>query len=409
MKVLVVEDSQMVSRVLQRLFQTSDIPLETIFCSTLKDAQSVIDHQDDIFVALVDLNLPDAPDGEVVELMLAQSLPTIVLTSSYNDQRREALLKLGVVDYIVKESRFSYEYTIQLIQRLIKNQHIKILVTDDSSSYRQLIRKHLERHLYQVCEAEHGRNAIEMLQQEPDIRLLLTDYEMPVMDGIELIQCIRKEYETSDLKIIGLSAADNPALSSKFIKSGANDFLKKPFNYEELHCRVMHNLQEMELVEQIKEAANRDYLTGLHNRRYLFDQASGVMSSSASTCLAMMDLDLFKSINDTYGHNAGDAVLIQIADLMKRSFQRFLLARIGGEEFCILLPGLNLEQSALLMQHFCQLVHDTTFEFEQQELPVTVSIGLAQKQSDNLTKLMNCADEMLYKAKESGRNRVVYE
>ncbi|WP_415906244.1 diguanylate cyclase [Neptuniibacter sp. QD72_48] len=410
MKVLVVEDSQLVSRVLQRLFQTADIPLEIIFCESLLQAQEKVDLYEDIFAALVDLNLPDAPHGEIVDFILAQNIPTIVLTGSYDDDKRESLLQQGVVDYIIKESRFSYEYAVQLVHRLLKNQEIKVLLVEDSSSYRLMVRKQLEKHLYQVIEARDGQEGLAKLQQDPEIKLILTDYEMPNMNGIELVQNIRRDYETSELKIIGLSAADSPALSAKFIKSGANDFLTKPFNYEELHCRVMHNIEQMELIAQIKDAANRDFLTGLHNRRYLFEQSEKLLAQSNNkTCLAMMDLDFFKRINDNYGHDAGDAVLTQLATLLDRSFNRFLHARIGGEEFCILLNGLNLDQAEILMQHFCTLVHDTEFVFGDQVLPVTVSIGLIEQDDDNFDQMISRADEMLYKAKENGRNTVMCE
>ncbi|WP_415897067.1 diguanylate cyclase [Neptuniibacter sp. QD57_21] len=410
MKVLVVEDSQLVSRVLQRLFQTADLPLEIIFCESLLQAQEKVDLYEDIFAALVDLNLPDAPHGEIVDFILAQNIPTIVLTGSYDDDKRESLLQQGVVDYIIKESRFSYEYAVQLVHRLLKNQEIKVLLVEDSSSYRLMVRKQLEKHLYQVIEARDGQEGLAKLQQDPEIKLILTDYEMPNMNGIELVQNIRRDYETSELKIIGLSAADSPALSAKFIKSGANDFLTKPFNYEELHCRVMHNIEQMELIAQIKDAANRDFLTGLHNRRYLFEQSEKLLAQpNNKTCLAMMDLDFFKRINDNYGHDAGDAVLTQLATLLDRSFNRFLHARIGGEEFCILLNGLNLDQAEILMQHFCTLVHDTKFVFGDQVLPVTVSIGLIEQDDDNFDQMISRADEMLYQAKEAGRNTVKCE
>lgn len=410
MKAIVVEDSQMVSRILKRLFQTSNLPLEPIFCETLLEAQKSIDLYEDIFIALVDLNLPDAPNGEIVDLMLAQEIPTVVLTASYDDNKREALLQQGIVDYIVKESRYSYEFSIQLIDRLLKNQQTKILLAEDSSSYRLLIRRQLEKHLYQVIEAKDGNEALQQLELHPDIKLLLTDYEMPNMDGVQLIQKIRRVYETADLKIIGLSAADNLSLSSKFIKNGANDFLKKPFNYEELHCRVMQNLKELDLVNKIRDAANRDFLTSLHNRRFLFEQAETTLQNDNQlACLAMMDLDLFKHINDNYGHDAGDIVLKQFAQLLNSSFERFLHARIGGEEFSVLLVGLSIEKATLLMERFCAIINETDFIYNGECLPVTVSIGLVEREQDTISSLITRADEMLYKAKEAGRNQVVAE
>ncbi|QEQ95347.1 diguanylate cyclase [Neptunomonas concharum] len=410
MKVLVVEDSQVVLKIVKHLFNRSNLPLQPVFCETMQAAQQVIDQSNDIFVALVDLNLPDAPKGEIVDLTLAQGIPTVVLSATYDDTRREALLTQGVVDYIVKESRFSYEFALQLVGRLLKNQHIKILVAEDSLAYRKLVRRQLERHLYQVIEAEDGVAALAALKANPEIKLLLTDYEMPNMDGVKLVQNIRREYETTDLKIIGLSAADKPALSAQFIKNGANDFLRKPFNYEELHCRVMHNLEQIELIQEVRLAAYSDYLTGLPNRRSLFEEVEKHFHDlKLNACVAIMDLDLFKRINDQYGHDAGDLVLKQFGQMLRQAFSRFSFARIGGEEFCVVLEHLSGSQAEQLMSRFCELVDNTDFIFHEERIPVTVSIGVACRDQDSFTQVMSRADDQLYRAKELGRNQVVIE
>lgn len=412
MKVLVVEDSQVVLKIVRHLFNRANLPLQVVFCETLKEAQHCIDQSTDVFAAVVDLNLPDAPNGEIVDLMLAQNIPTIVLSATYDDERREALLAQGVVDYIVKEGRYSYEFTIRLIKRLIKNRYIKVLVADDSAAYRNFLRRQLECHLYQVLEAGDGLQALAQLQEHPDVRLLLTDYEMPNMDGIRLVQGIRQDQEKMDLRIIGLSAADKPALSAQFIKNGANDFLKKPFNYEELHCRVMHNMEQLELIEQVREAAYSDFLTGLPNRRRLLSQADSRFASQEHLCVAMMDLDHFKRINDTYGHDAGDLVLKVFGQRLQQAFARFDFARMGGEEFCVVLSQLSLDQAEVLMARFCQLIEQTEFVYNSKRIPVTVSIGLAAREGhgeEGFAQLLSRADELLYNAKELGRNQVAIE
>ena len=225
---------------------------------------------DAYFVAVVDLNLPDAANGEVVDYTIKQKIPTIVLTGSYDDDKREAMLSKKIVDYVVKESRFSYEYVMKLIQRLAKNQDIKILVTDDSKMSRNYIRDLLLTHRYNVLTADDGDTALELLDQHPDIKLLITDYNMPRMNGFELVKNIRREISKNDLIIIGLSGESDGKLTAKFIKNGANDFLNKPFSHEEFHCRIMHNIESLEYALKLKYLAFHDYISGLPNKQKFF-------------------------------------------------------------------------------------------------------------------------------------------
>jgi len=411
MKVLVVEDSVLVTKVLKKIISQQDAEIEAVFCTTMAQAQAYLDiNADDFYVALVDLNLPDAPSGEIVDLMLAQGLPTVVLTATFDEKRREALLNKGVVDYVVKESRYSYEFTVQLLSRLYTNRFVKILLAEDSTTYRKLLRTQLARYNYQVIEAVDAEQALEVLRQQPDIRILITDYYMPGMNGVELVKVIRREMDKSNLVIIALSSADSGALSAQFIKNGANDFLRKPFNYEELHCRVMQNLDSINLLNQVRRTAYEDVLTGMNNRRYLFEEGEQLLQrareSRVPVCLAMLDLDHFKKINDSWGHDGGDAVLRAVAGQLRSHLRRFLVARIGGEEFCLLLEGLSLQQAQQLLERLRARIAAEPVEFGDVQIPVTTSAGLTQCRGGTLSELMTTADHLLYQAKSEGRNRI---
>ena len=261
-----------------------------------------------------------------------------------------------------------------------------------------------------VIQAKNGLEAYDIVQKVA-VDIVVSDYHMPKMNGVELVQVIRRELDKSDLVIIGLSSADSGALSAQFIKNGANDFLRKPFNYEELHCRVMQNLDSIDLLNQVRRAANEDVLTGLNNRRFLFEEGEKVLAhareSGLPVSLAMVDLDHFKQINDRYGHDGGDAVLVHVADLFRSYLKRFMLARIGGEEFCLLLEGMTLEQAAQLMERFRQHLADTPVQFEHETITVSMSGGVTGYESGSLSALISEADQLLYQAKEAGRNRIV--
>ncbi|WP_423898062.1 diguanylate cyclase [Candidatus Pelagadaptatus aseana] len=411
-KILVVEDSPIVSKIVRHVLKGNK-SVEAYYAADFAQSRKLYEeHKNELFAALVDLNLPDAPDGEVVDYMLEQKVPTIVLTGSYDDQRREKLLSKGIVDYVIKEGRYSYDYAVNLVGRLSKNQDVKVLVVDDSDTSRNHICELLKRHLYQVVSANNGIEAIKVLLENPDIKLLITDYNMPVMDGFEMVQNIRHKYEKSDLVIIGLSGEGQSNLSAKFIKNGANDFLQKPFCQEEFYCRVTSNVESLELIAQIRDAAHRDHLTGLFNRRYFFEQGEQIYShaQSAATPLSavVLDIDYFKSINDTHGHEAGDLVLKQFAEILDEALGRFLVARTGGEEFFALLPGLDCDKASAYIDKVRSIVASTPMDIgESEPVYVSFSAGVTAHLSTTLDDQLNIADEHLYRAKDAGRNLVI--
>ncbi len=411
-KVLIVDDSPLVLKVIRHVAKQS-LELMPVYASNFSEAQRLyVEHKESLFVALVDLNLPDAPNGEIVDFMLEQGLPTIVLTGSFSEQRRQLLLDKGVVDYVTKEGRYSYSYAIKLINRLYKNQYLKVLVVDDSSTQRRYISALLRQYQYQVIEAKDGAEGVKLFLANPDVKLLITDYNMPKMNGVELVKNLRYKYEKSDLVIIGLSGEGEGSLSAQFIKNGANDFLQKPFCQEEFHCRIMHNVESLELLEKITDAANRDHLTGAYNRRYFFDVGGDLykqaLANNNPLAAAVIDIDSFKRINDSYGHDVGDMVLKRVSALLNEALSRFLVARAGGEEFFILMPGLDNEKACALLGRVRQIISSTpiTVPAIDGDLYVTFSGGVSNRFCNSLDEQINLADEYLYRAKEAGRDLV---
>jgi diguanylate cyclase (GGDEF)-like protein len=411
-RVLVVEDNPIVLKILKHLVkqELNQSTYEVDYVDSMLGAKELIE-ENNYFASIADLNLPDSPDGEVVQYLLDRGIPCIVLTANYSEERREKLLVTGIVDYVVKDSRFSFGYAVKLVHRLALNEKIKILVVEDSRTARKYVCDLLLRHQFQIIEADNGIRALALYEEHPDIRLIITDYHMPEMDGFELVREIRGRSDKSDLAIIGLSSVEKSTLSAKFIKNGANDFLQKPFFPEELHCRVIHNLESIELIQALNDAAHKDYLTGLHNRRYMFDSGEALYERAkrgdSPLALAVMDIDAFKHINDTYGHEAGDAVLMFMGKLLREAFSRFLPVRFGGEEFCILLPGLTQAQAHSLMDQFRARIEEEGIYFEDNYLQVTMSIGVTSQLRNSLDEMVKIADEQLHRAKALGRNLVI--
>ncbi|MBL4899272.1 MAG: diguanylate cyclase, partial [Colwellia sp.] len=243
------------------------------------------------------------------------------------------------------------------------------------------------------------------------IKMVITDLEMPEMDGIELTNEIRKTHTREVLAVIGISGASNGIHSARFIKNGADDFLRKPFCPEEFYCRITQNIESLNNIAQIQYAANTDYLTELFNRRAFFFNAEQRIAEyirrNIHYCLAVLDIDFFKKVNDNYGHDAGDQVLKALALYMRKHFSGGLIARLGGEEFVILLHGLDTDQLHGKLEGFRCDISESTLPADDAEISITVSLGVVFSSREALSKQMNEADNALYLAKDYGRNQVV--
>lgn len=410
---MIVEDSSIVAKILVHLAK-QELEFEIVLAMTFAEARAKFkQYNGDFFAAIVDLNLPDAPDGEVVDFTLEKKIPTIVLTGSFDEKRRSTLLEKGIVDYVTKEGKYSYLYALRLVNRLQANMSIKVLVVEDSSTMRNLIVSMLKRHLFKVVEAVDGIDAIKVFLANPDIKLLITDYNMPNMDGFDLVKNIRCKYEKFDLIIIGLSAEGESSLSARFIKTGANDFLTKPFNPEEFYCRINHNIESLELVEQIRDVSNRDYLTGLYSRRYFFQKGEELWQqakdNSQSLSMAVLNIDDFKNINDQYGNVFADSILKKISDILNKTLFRFLVARSSGKEFYMLMQGLDSNQASILLDKIRAIISREVFTFENDEVFITCSGGVTNKLTDRLIDQVTIAENLVISAKEAGKNIVFSE
>lgn len=415
-KILVVEDSPMVMKVLKHVLSGSDL-FVCEFAESFAQVRTLTAEHPDFFAALVDLNLPDAPDGEVVDYCLALKLPTVVLTGSFDDARRSVLLEKGIVDYVIKEGRFSYLYALGVVERLVKNQSIKVLVVDDSDTARKYIAHLLRLHLYQVIEASDGVQAIKLVIANPDLKLLITDFNMPRMDGCELVKNIRFKYEKSALVIIGLSSEQEGSLSARFIKNGANDFLRKPFNHEEFFCRITHNVEFLELIEDIRNASFRDELTGSYNRKYFYDSGRREYLESGHGAVAIsaaiISLDDFQRVNDDYGYDVGDQIIVAVAHELESLTERFTFSRAGGKEFYLLLPGLSNDKAVAFVERIRQIIVAEPIELDVATVGLTFSAGVATHLQPggerSFDGLLAAASACLRRAKDAGGDLVFGE
>jgi diguanylate cyclase (GGDEF)-like protein len=409
--VLIVEDSRTYAELLRRRIGRH-LAFDVLVAPSLAATRTLLDrHGDAIFAAVLDLNLPDAPNGEVIDLVLERGISAVVLTSNRDEKTRKATLERNVLDYVVKESLNDLDYIVQLLRRVELNQRTEILLVDDSPTARYQLRQHLEPYKYRVHEAGSGEEALACIEAHPDIRLVITDNQMPGMDGFELVTELRRHISKERLAIIGISAESGGALSARFLKRGANDFLVKPFSQEEFTCRVGQNVELVDLVREISSRADRDYLTGAYNRHYLLEIGDKYFENARRDQLelvvAVIDVDYLRGVNDAYGHDAGDEVLRRIAASLTGHLRRTdVIARYDAEQFCVI--AVNTAATSLeTFERLRQEIAGLEIRHAGHTIQVTVSIGLARQLGNSLEDTLRHADALVQKAKRDGRDRVV--
>ena len=301
-------------------------------------------------------------------------------------------------------------------------QELKILVADDSAIYRKLVEHTLADDNHNVVFAKNGREALDLYaKHEP--ALVITDWTMPDITGLELCQKIRKDFPQNYAHIILLTSNTDKEQVVEGLAAGADDYLTKPFHQGELKARVNVGLRVVELHRQVQaknrqleEMALTDPLTGLSNRRaidiWVTRQLSAAARHDFPIWVAICDLDHFKKVNDTYGHEAGDNVLKAFAQILKTNTrQSNICGRQGGEEFLNIITHVERDNSVIAFERIRKQMETQKFTVNNQTFSVTTSIGIAGFRGAKppaFADLLAQADEALYKAKHKGRNRIEY-
>ncbi|NLS04929.1 diguanylate cyclase [Rhizobium sp. P32RR-XVIII] len=411
--ILLVEDSRMFSAVLCHRFQT-ELGLHVKPCSSLKALQDALAQDGHGYtLAVVDLNLPDSPYGEALDCTVEHNIPAIVFTATFDVAIRNRVMERNVIDYVLKDNEFALDNLVAAVRRAMLNRKTRVLVVDDVTSARQILVDLLKAQQYMVVEATSGLEALAALETYGDIEIVVTDHHMPDMTGYELTRRIRHRFGSENMRVVGISSSTDRMLSASFLKAGASDFVYRPFVAEELQWRIANNVETLAQMKQLRAAAACDYLTGLYNRRYFFDHGPKIVNEclrqKSPSSVAILDIDHFKRLNDTYGHEIGDKVLKAVANRLAAMFEGSdnLLSRLGGEEFSILFPLMDSTSATKLCDEIRSDISRLKVTADDEELSVTVSIGVAEVSGyETFDNYLNAADQFLYMAKHKGRNQV---
>lgn len=410
-KILIVEDNKALAKLIAKKMEDK-VEMDIDIAHTMAEAQAFLNNSKDYFIALLDLNLPDAPNGEIVDYVISKGLPSIVLTGSIDDATRESFVHKDIVDYVYKGNMDDINYIFKTINRLSNNRQYKAMVVEDSAQLRSVLKKILTSLQFQVFTAAHGEEAMNYFADNPDIKIIVSDYKMPVKDGLEVLKEIRTAGDKDQIGVIMMTSPEDGVNGAIFLKNGANDFIAKPFVKEELICRVNNTIENMENINKIANFSNKDFLTGLFNRRYFYDDMQEYLSSieenPAPYAVALIDVDGLKDINDKYGQDGGDKILKHIAKrLIDDTKSNDTVARFGSGEFCVVLKNMPQEDAVKFLVSLRAGMAANPINIKNEPVKISVSIGVTFGKTDYaVDEILDIADEALHRAKENGRNRV---
>lgn len=296
---------------------------------------------------------------------------------------------------------------------------MRALVADDDAASRILLQKVLTKWGYDVTTAATGEEAWKILTGDNPPDLAVLDWMMPELDGVEVCRRMRALDLPSPPYLILLTSRGDKQDIATGLEAGAADYIQKPFDHDELRARLLVgrrfaelNRKLLDTQQELRRQALTDPLTHIHNRRSILmrlrEEIARAPRQGLPLSIGTLDVDHFKAVNDTYGHAAGDLVLQTVANRALKALRAYdALGRIGGEEFLVVMPGVGPRDAEIVLERLRRTVRATPVMVQSKELRVTVSIGGAVSMGESMDELLGRADEALYRAKSSGRDRVV--
>ncbi|EPN1532128.1 bile resistance response regulator CbrR [Campylobacter upsaliensis] len=406
-KILLIDDNKMLSKLLAKKIQNT-LNYEVDIAHTMAEAIAMLNNE--YFLSFVDLCLPDAMNGEIVDVV-ADKIPTIVLTASNDTNKREEFMHKNILDYIFKESDTCVDQILDAISTLSYYAKSKVILAMAKLPERNEIKKFLSQRLFKVLAAAHGEEALLYLEDNDDTKLIIADAKMPVVSGEELLAEIRTKYNDDDLGVILLGEKDDVA-EARVLKNGANDYLIKPLLKELFNCRLDRVLNYMQDKKFIKTYNNLDHTSGLKDhytfRSEVEDYLNDIASGEQEFAFAFLDIDELKSINDEYGFEIGDSIIKICADeMIAETKGRDILGRYSAEKFGILLKNISQERALKILSRIRVNIKNAGILINLDELFFTASLGVVFANSGaKLDDLVEKATKALSAAKNNGKDRI---
>lgn len=367
--ILIVESSRGIQAELKGTVESSfDKKVE--LASSYQDAREILDRSaPEIFLAIVSLNLADAQNGEIVDLVSSMAVPCLVYTSLLDADTRARMLSRNIIDYVVKDSH-TIDNLLAYIHRLERNCALRVLVVEDSESFRFAISSLLHRQMFQVIDVPDAESALSILAEE-SIDLVITDYVLPGMNGVDLTRLIRADHSKDSIPIIGISATSEAMITATFLKSGANDFIAKPFEAEEFYCRVDHNIETREQIHALRlanDVKNQFIGTTVHDLRNPINGINGLtrlLLDAMSGELNSEQRELIEYINDASQHM--NSMVNDLLDISQIEAGKLLLVKtdadlVGLVEKSVRVHGITAKHKSITLHSLCDKIDSFSFD-----------------------------------------------
>ncbi len=393
-----------------------ELGLSVTHCPSMAAVRAIFQSEAPEFaLAVLDLNLPDAPNCEALDYVIAKGVAPLVFTGSFSDATREHILAKNVLDYVVKDNPAAMQQLVLAVDRILTSGKTQVLVVDSDPESLQQQMSLIAKQRFQIVAVETGAAALDVLDSHKGIDMVVCDLDLADMDGFALLGAVRERHGDDAVRVVGLCRSEDRMIAARFLRAGGDEYIQKPFLVEEFNSRIFHVAAIQKRVQSLHRIAARDYLTDIYNRRYFFETGPRLVDQALrrgeAMSIAILDIDHFKRLNDTYGHEVGDVVLKAVARRLKqRVGDSHLLARLGGEEFGIIFNGLGLEDALECCERLRAELAARPIDADGEPLTITVSAGLAAiSERETFDNYLNAADQFLYMAKHAGRNRVFSE
>jgi CheY-like chemotaxis protein len=381
--VLLIDNSRALLRLLrQRLGDELGLAVET--AASLEELRGLLATAPDITLAVSNLRLTGGADGEAIELLLRRGAPVVVLTGALDEAARRQIAGWPIVDYIVKEGPGDIEQIVAVLRRIRAAVNQPVLVVDDSPTMRRHLGDLLRRLGHPVMESPDGPHALELVTAHPELRLVITDFQMPSMDGAQLTRSIRQIRRAEELAVVGISAASDGHVTARLLKAGADDFLAKPFEAEAFAARVARTLAFQTLLREAGLAVRADPVTGLLNRRTFL---AGVGDRGA---LGWVEIDGWDPMILKHGDDAGDVLGKALAGRMRDRLGDCCLGRIRDGAFAVWSSHLDERSLADRLHELSGDVSALMVGFGRHVLPLrlrTATCGSTGRAADRLCEL----------------------
>lgn len=413
-RALLVEDTRLYSVAVRSLLETRFGLIVVHFATFAALRREVEAGAEKFDVAILDLCQADAPNGEALDYVLGCSIPTIVFSGFATNARREEILANRAAELVYKNSAHSLDELAGAIERVLSGNQPNALLIDPVDKASSDMMAAMTGINFLVTHCRSNEEALSVLDAaKGSTELVIVRHDLAGADDFALLETLSLRFGEDALRIVGFSSGPVAGEVGRFLKAGGDDFLQLPMSSADVGARLDHTLTIHRQIQTLRRMASRDYLTDMFNRRYFFDRGPKLVEmclrQAAPVCTALLDIDHFKRLNDNYGHEIGDLVLKAVSRRLLQLVgeKQHLPARIGGEEFALLLTNMDIEQAYEFCERIRIDISNTKIVVDDEDISVTVSMGLALiSGSETFDNYLNAADQYLYLAKHSGRNRV---